>query len=202
MCEVCEKTRFCLQIYANRDIINWIDNLPDFGMEERFCDMMNTVSRKMKRMLAACLGAGAAVCAMATTAFAEGEAAADGAAGSAWTELLISMIPFLIAIALMYLILFRPQKKREQEAQKMRDNVRIGDEICTAGGLIGIVIRVAEDTVVMETGGERSKIRVKKWAIHENITQMEEAQAAEKERKAARQKGIAVAAEKNDSEKK
>ena len=84
----------------------------------------------------------------------------------------------------------------------MRENVRIGDEICTAGGLIGIVIRVAEDTVVMETGGERSKIRVKKWAIHENITQMEEAAAAEKERKAARQKGIAVAGEKNDSDKK
>lgn len=165
--------------------------------------MMNSVSRKLKKMLAVCFGVVMAVSTMAMTAFAEGEAAAgDGTTGNAWLQLLGSMLPFIIAIALMYLILFRPQKKREQEAQKMRDNVRVGDEICTAGGLIGIVIRVADDTVVMETGGERSKIRVKKWAIHENITQMEEAQAAEKERKAARQKGIAVAAEKNDSEKK
>lgn len=165
--------------------------------------MMKSLSRKLMKTLTVGLSVGAAVCTMAMTAFAEGEATStDGTTGTAWTELLVSLIPFVIAIFLMYLILFRPQKKREQEAQKMRDNVRIGDEICTAGGLIGIVIRVAEDTVVMETGGERSKIRVKKWAIHENITQMEEAAAAEKERKAARQKGIAVAAEKNDSEKK
>ncbi len=166
--------------------------------------MKHSVTRKLMKMIATAMGVVAAASAMAVTAFAEGEAAADGAAtgGSAWAQLLGSLIPFVIAIALMYLILFRPQKKREQEAQKMRDNVRIGDEVCTAGGLIGIVIRVAEDSIVMETGGERSKIRVKKWAIHENITQMEEAAAAEKERKTARQKGIAVAAEKNDSDKK
>ena len=165
--------------------------------------MKNCASRKLMKMLAAVGGVAAGVSALSMTAFAEGEATTTGTGtGSAMTDLLVSLIPFVLAIVLMYLILFRPQKKREQEAQKMRENVRIGDEICTAGGLIGIVIRVAEDTVVMETGGERSKIRVKKWAIHENITQMEEAAAAEKERKAARQKGIAVAGEKNDSDKK
>lgn len=166
--------------------------------------MKYSVTRKLTKMVASVMGAVTTAAAMAVTAFAEGESATGDAttSSSAWVQLLGSLIPFVIAIALMYLILFRPQKKREQEAQKMRDNVRIGDEVCTAGGLIGIVIRVAEDSVVMETGGERSKIRVKKWAIHENITQMEEAAAAEKERKAARQKGIALAAEKNDSDKK
>lgn len=174
------------------------------GMEERFFDMKRSVIRKLTKNIATAIGAVGAVSAMVVTAFAEGESATGSTAtgGSTWVQLLGSLIPFVIAIALMYLILFRPQKKREQEAQKMRDNVRIGDEVCTAGGLIGIVIRVAEDSIVMETGGERSKIRVKKWAIHENITQMEEAAAAEKERKAARQKGIAVAAEKNDGNKK
>lgn len=173
-------------------------------MEERFIDMKRSVTRNLMKMIASAMGAVGAASVMAVTVFAEGEAAADSTAtgGSAWVQLLGSLIPFVIAIVLMYLILFRPQKKREQEAQKMRDNVRIGDEVCTAGGLIGIVIRVAEDSIVMETGGERSKIRVKKWAIHENITQMEEAAAAEKERKAARQKGIALAAEKNDGDKK
>lgn len=169
-----------------------------------FFDMKCSVTRKLTKMIASVMGAAGAAAAMAVTAFAEGESATGDttASSSTWVQLLSSLIPFVIAIALMYLILFRPQKKREQEAQKMRDNVRIGDEVCTAGGLIGIVIRVAEDSIVMETGGERSKIRVKKWAIHENITQMEEAAAAEKERKAARQKGIALAAEKKDSDKK
>jgi preprotein translocase subunit YajC len=80
----------------------------------------------------------------------------------------------------------------------MRENVRVGDEVCTAGGIVGIVLRVNDDTVVLETGGERNKIRVKKWAIHENITQMEEQAAAEKERKAARRAGIATAAANDD----
>lgn len=168
--------------------------------------MMNHVTRKCTKLLIAAMSVVSTATMLTLTAFADGGTTNSGNGGSAtgnvWSDLLVSVLPLAIAILLMYLILFRPQKKREQEAQKMRENVRIGDEICTAGGLIGIVIRVAEDTVVMETGGERSKIRVKKWAIHENITQMEEKQAAEKERKAARQKGIVPAAEKKSDDKK
>ena len=75
----------------------------------------------------------------------------------------------------------------------MRENVNIGDEVCTAGGIVGIVLKVEEDTIVLETGAERNRIRIKKWAIHENITQVEAQQQAEKERKAARRSGIAAA---------
>lgn len=154
---------------------------------------MNRKIRTICRMLAALSGTALSAAAWAFTASAEeADGAAQTQAGSGM-QMLLSLTPFAIALLLLYMIMIRPQKKREQEAQKMRENVRIGDEICTAGGLVGIVIRVAEDTVVIETGGERSKIRVKKWAIHENITQMEEAQQAAKERKSARQRGIAAA---------
>lgn len=164
----------------------------------------------MKRFFKPAVAAVSAVTAAALfsmTAFAEEAASgsADTSAASTWGALLSSMLPFIIALVLLYLILLRPQQKREKEAQAMRENVRVGDEVCTAGGLVGIVIRVTEDTVVLETGGERSKIRVKKWAIHENITQTEEKAAAEKERKAARRQGIATAAaesEKTDKKKK
>ena len=47
----------------------------------------------------------------------------------------------------------------------MRDSVDVGDEIITNGGIIGIVTQVKEDNVVIETGGDRSKIRIMKWAI-------------------------------------
>jgi len=129
------------------------------------------------------------------TAFAE-EAASSGSGqqgASAGTALLLQLLPFIIALLLLYLIMIRPQQKREKEAQKMREDVRVGDEICTAGGIVGIVIKVNDDSVVMETGGERNKIRIKKWAIHENITQVEEQQEAERERKAAKKNGIAAA---------
>jgi len=167
---------------------------------------MKNHKKKLARYAAAA-GSALASCALfAMTAFADGEAASGGDAqtssGSAIGALLIQLAPFIIALVLLYMIMLRPQQKREKQAQAMRENVRVGDEVCTAGGIIGIVLKVNDDSVVLETGGERNKIRVKKWAIHENITQLEEQQAAERERKAARKNGIATAAASSDSEKK
>lgn len=161
---------------------------------------MKRITGKICRMLAALSGAALSVTAVMISASAE-EAASGTQAASSGTQMLLGLLPFAIALLLLWLIMIRPQQKREKEAQKMRENVRVGDEVCTAGGLVGIVIRVTDDTVVLETGGERSKIRVKKWAIHENITQMEEAQQAAKERKAAR-RGIATAAADDGGKKK
>ena len=140
------------------------------------------------------------------TAFASGNAASSGSGTQQTAPTMAAMLlqfgPLVAALVLLYFILLRPQQKREKEAQAMRENVRVGEEICTAGGIVGIVLKVEDDTVVMETGAERNKIRIKKWAIHENITQMEERQKAEKERKAARMKGVSTAAADGDSKKK
>ncbi len=147
----------------------------------------------------------AAAAAWSMQAFAESTTNGAGApanSSDAMKALLIQVGPLVIALILLYLLLMRPQQKREKEAQVMRENVRVGDEICTAGGIVGIVIRVEEETVVMETGAERNKIRIKKWAIHENITQMEEAKKAERAQKAQRQQGITAAPAAADSKKK
>lgn len=85
-------------------------------------------------------------------------------------SLVSSIVMMVIVFGLMYFIMIRPQKKKEKEAKEMRDNLQIGDEVTTIGGITGIVVRKTEDTVVIETGGDRSKIRVKIWAISENAT--------------------------------
>lgn len=178
----------------------------NISITERRMNMKN--HKKRLARYAAAAGSALAACAMlAMTVFADGEAASSGdsstgtaSGGSALGALLIQLSPFIIALILLYLIMLRPQQKREKEAQAMRENVRVGDEVCTAGGIIGIVLKVNDDSVVLETGGERNKIRIKKWAIHENITRMEEQQAAERERKAARKNGIATAAASMDTE--
>ncbi len=85
-------------------------------------------------------------------------------------SLVSSVIMMVIVFGLMYFLMIRPQKKKEKEAKEMRDNLQIGDEVTTIGGITGIVVRKTEDTVVIETGGDRSKIRVKIWAISENAT--------------------------------
>ncbi|MCH5349085.1 MAG: preprotein translocase subunit YajC [Oscillospiraceae bacterium] len=81
-----------------------------------------------------------------------------------------SVVMFVILMALMYFVMIRPQRKKEKEAKEMRDSLQIGDEVTTIGGITGIIVRKTEDTVVIETGGDRSKIRVKIWAISENAT--------------------------------
>lgn len=102
-------------------------------------------------------------------AFATETAAASGQMDTKAST--ISMLfSFGLLIIVFYFFLIRPQKKKEKEAKQLRDNLQIGDEVTTIGGIVGIVVRKTEDTCVIETGGDRSKIRVKLWAISENST--------------------------------
>ena len=57
------------------------------------------------------------------------------------------------------------QVDRDKELKEMQQSLQVGDEIVTGGGIVGIVFSIKDDTVVIETGGDRSKIRIKKWAI-------------------------------------
>ena len=85
-------------------------------------------------------------------------------------ELLIQIVPLLLIVVVMYFLLLRPQKKREKEIQEMRNNLQIGDEVTTAGGIVGRVVSLREDTLVIETGSDRAKIRIKRWAVQGNET--------------------------------
>jgi len=80
-------------------------------------------------------------------------------------EGLISLLPMILIIAVMYFFMIRPQQKRQKEEQKMRNNLRVGDEITTIGGICGRVLQVKEDALVIETGADRSKMTIKKWAV-------------------------------------
>ena len=73
------------------------------------------------------------------------------------------MIPLLLVI--MYFVMIRPQRKQEKEAANMRNSLSVGDEITTIGGIIGRVVNVKEDTFVLETTKERTRIRFERTAI-------------------------------------
>ncbi len=73
-------------------------------------------------------------------------------------------------IVIFYFLLIRPQKKKEKEVQKMRSDLQVGDEIVTSGGIIGRVVSLRDDTVVIETGTDRSKVRIARWAVQVNNT--------------------------------
>jgi preprotein translocase subunit YajC len=62
-----------------------------------------------------------------------------------------SLIPFALMAVVMYLLLIRPQQKKMKQHQELVSNVRRGDRVVTAGGLIGRIHKVgAEDEVVLE----------------------------------------------------
>ena len=52
----------------------------------------------------------------------------------------------------------------------MRNNIQIGDEIITIGGIYGRVVAVKEDSFIIESGPDRSKYRMARWAIQTNLT--------------------------------
>lgn len=99
------------------------------------------------------------------------DAAADPAAGEMGIMTLVStFLPFVLIIAVFYFMLIRPQRKRDKQVQEMRSKVEVGDEIVTSGGIIGRVVSIKDDTIVIETGSDRSKIRIARWAIQTNNT--------------------------------
>ncbi|MCI8652307.1 MAG: preprotein translocase subunit YajC [Angelakisella sp.] len=81
-----------------------------------------------------------------------------------------SLISLLMIIAVFYFFILRPQQRRDKEASKMRSNLRVGDDVITIGGIVGTIVSMKEDTLVIETGSDRSKIRVTRWAIQQNTT--------------------------------
>ena len=78
----------------------------------------------------------------------------------------ISMIVMLVIMfAVMYFLLYRPQKKQQKKDAEMRNSLEIGDEVTTIGGIVGRVIALKEDTFVLETGSDRTKIRFRRAAV-------------------------------------
>ncbi len=101
--------------------------------------------------------------------------AGTGAAGqSNPTSLIILMV---VMFGAMYFIMIRPQKKKQKEEQEMRDAIQVGDEITTIGGIMGRVVVVKDDSIVIETGADRNKMKITRWAVSTNNTAVEKAEA-------------------------
>ena len=92
------------------------------------------------------------------------------AAGAAGTEQpqgsgAMIFIYFAVIIAVFYFLMIRPENKRKKKAQELRSNISVGDEITTIGGMVGEVVSVDGDFITFETGEDRVRIEVAKWAI-------------------------------------
>lgn len=76
----------------------------------------------------------------------------------------------VVLIAIMYFLMIRPQRKKSKEEKEMRENLKVGDEIVTIGGIYGRIISLKEDTMVIESKSDHSKLTFARWALQQNLT--------------------------------
>ena len=93
-----------------------------------------------------------------------------------------TIIMLVIMVAVFYFMLIRPENKRKKQAEEMRNSLKKGDKITTIGGIIGTIVFVGADTLVIETGDDRVRLEVTKWAIsNTGIQTSEQAESKKKE---------------------
>lgn len=84
---------------------------------------------------------------------------------------LTTFIPLVLIVVFFYFFLIRPQKKQEKEKQKMLNSIEIGDTVTTIGGITGIVRQIKDDEIyIIETGADKNRISIRKWAIQSKDT--------------------------------
>ncbi len=95
-----------------------------------------------------------------------------------WVMILI----YVALFAVLYFVLIRPNSKKKKAEQEMRNNIAIGDDVTTIGGIVGriVAIKEDEDAFIIETGSDRVKMKFKKWAISSVDTVKENTQTTQK----------------------
>ena len=99
------------------------------------------------------------------------EASAEGSSGLGGYS---SIIMIVVLIAVFYFFMIRPENKKKKKAEEMRNSLSVGDKITTIGGMVGKIVNVSGDLITFETGEDRVRIQVTKWAISTTGIEKEE----------------------------
>lgn len=75
------------------------------------------------------------------------------------------IIILVVIVAALYLVMIRPESKKKKEAEKMRNELTVGDTITTIGGMKGKLVAVTDETITFETGEDRVRVEIAKWGI-------------------------------------
>ncbi len=127
-------------------------------------------------------------------------AAAGGQQASIWQGVLTIGI-WVVVIGVAYFLLIRPQRKKQKAEDELRNNIEIGDDVTTIGGIVGRIIAVRDDdeTIVIETGNDKTRMRFKKWAISsvdtpgkQPVDPKEQKKKAKKEKEEKEEKNLGI----------
>ncbi len=86
----------------------------------------------------------------------------------------MTILMLVVMLAVFYFMLIRPENKRKKEAEKMRSELAVGDVVTSIGGIVGTICAVKESTIVIESGADRVRVELTKWAVSSKGTQATE----------------------------
>ena len=104
------------------------------------------------------------------TAGATGEAV-EMSAGATMIYYAVQFVPLILIFVIFYFMLIRPQRKKDKEAKKMLENLKVGDRICTIGGIYGTIVRIKDDVLTIEVGEQKTQLVFARWAVR-NVEQL------------------------------
>ena len=110
--------------------------------------------------------------AAATTATTDAAAATETmSTGATIIYYAVQCVPMILIFVVFYFLLIRPQRKKDKEAKAMLDNLKVGDRICTIGGIYGTIVRIKDDVLTIEVGEQKTQMVFARWAVR-NVEQL------------------------------
>ena len=106
-----------------------------------------------------------------TTATTDAAAATEMSAGATFIAYALQLLPMILIFVVFYFVLIRPQRKKDKEAKAMLDNLKVGDRICTIGGIYGTIVKIQDDVLTVEVGEQKTQLVFARWAIR-NVEQL------------------------------
>ena len=110
--------------------------------------------------------------AAATTATTDAAAATETmSTGATIIYYAVQFVPMILIFVVFYFLLIRPQRKKDKEAKTMLDNLKVGDRICTIGGIYATIVRIKDDVLTVEVGDQKTQMVFARWAVR-NVEQL------------------------------
>ena len=105
------------------------------------------------------------------TAAAGTEAAAEMSTGAMIIYYAVQLLPMILIFVVFYFMLIRPQRKKDKEAKAMLESLKVGDRICTIGGIYGTIVRIKDQVLTIEVGEAKTQMMIARWAVR-NVEQL------------------------------
>lgn len=86
----------------------------------------------------------------------------------------VQLLPIIAVFVVFYAFLIIPERKRKKKYDEMLNNLKVNDEVLTKGGIIGKIINLKDDYIILESGPDKSRLKISKQGIADALNKKEE----------------------------